>query len=453
MGLWGAARGTVSRRISPVWHAVGGAATAFAVAAAGLGFLETSVMPGTAPSPITTADAVPATGAELAAQYAGRASAAADLLAALPALTVANLWITLPRSFVTDLIDERADVIGNLNGASYADRDRANVRRLGSSLALALADERRALAQLNSPSASGSSARIAAEASARVEAVEVLHRLFTPGQAPDARRYLVSLDFSVDGPPLAAIAVGDLDAARYTTFFVPGMNSSVREAEDLLRGVTRIQQASADSAAVLWVGYESPGPVDTVSTGHAEAGAVRLADHLDGYSAVRDVTGMPSELTLLAHSYGSTTAAIMLADGAHGVDAFVMIGSAGVPANIRLEDLHVPPESVYASEAMGDGIAGSGQFWSGRANPASDEWGAQLFSSNGTVLDDGTVLTAVRAHDVVGSDDDTDAEKYLGDGTESLYGIRMIATGHRGPLGPLAPTLVDDSTIVAAAGK
>ena len=114
MGLWGAARGTVSRRISPVWHAVGGAATAFAVAAAGLGFLETSVMPGTAPSPITTADAVPATGAELAAQYAGRASAAADLLAELPPLTGATLWSTLPRSFVTALIDFGAKHGGHL---------------------------------------------------------------------------------------------------------------------------------------------------------------------------------------------------------------------------------------------------------------------------------------------------------------------------------------------------
>ncbi|GHD45877.1 hypothetical protein D9V29_08260 [Mycetocola manganoxydans] len=434
-------------------HAVGGAATAFAVGAAGLGFLETTVMPDTAPSPITTAETVPTTGVELAAQFAGRPAAAAELLAALPPLTVATLWSTLPRLFITDLIHERADVIGNLDGASYADRDRANVRRLGSSLVLAEADERRALAQLNSPSASASSARVAAEASARVESFEVLLRLFAPGQETATRRYLVSLDLSVDGPPLAAIAVGDLDAARYTTFFVPGMNSSVREAEDLLRGVTRIQQASADSAAVLWVGYESPGPVDTVSTGHAEAGAVRLAADLDGYAAVRDVSGVPSELTLLAHSYGSTTAAIALAGGAHGVDAFVMIGSAGVPANIRLDDLHLPPESVYASEAMGDGIAGSGQFWSGRANPASAEWGAQLFSSNGTVLDDGTVLTAVRAHDVVGSDDHTDAEKYLGDGTESLYGIRMIATGHRGPLAPLVPTPLEDSTIVAAAGK
>jgi hypothetical protein len=130
-----------------------------------------------------------------------------------------------------------------------------------------------------------------------------------------------------------------------------------------------------------------------------------------------------------------------------------MIGSAGIPSHIRLEDLHVPPGHVYASEATADALAAKGQFWSGRTNPASAEWGARLFSSNGTTLADGTILAAVRAHDAVGSDDAADHEKYLGDGTQSLYGIRKIVTGQPYDLAPTAPIPSTDSTILASGAK
>ncbi|MCU1418931.1 MAG: hypothetical protein JWP90_219 [Mycetocola sp.] len=453
MGFWGVTRGTVSHRIAPLLHAFGGAATALAVGVAALGMLPEPGAADGAPSPIVTMEEVPSNGADFAVQFGGRVSAAVETLASLPAAQVAALWVDLPRPFVGELIEERPDVIGNLEGASYTDRDRANIRRLATVQRDAVATEQLALSQLRSPSALDSSALTVAEATARVEAIDVLLGLFRNAPSNDARRYLLSLDSSVDGPPLAAISVGDLDSAPYATYFVPGMNSSVLQAEDYLRGVTRIQQASAASAAVLWLGYESPGPVETVSTARAEAGAVLLGAALDGYNAYRDAVGLRSELTVLAHSYGSTTAAITLAGGDHAVSSFVMIGSAGVPSHIRLEDLNVPAGRVYASEATADGLAAKGQFWSGRANPASAEWGAQLFSSNGTTLADGTILSAVRAHDAVGADDAADHEKYLGDGTQSLYGIRRIVTGQPYDIAPVAPAPSTDSTILATAAK
>ncbi|MET0932461.1 MAG: alpha/beta hydrolase [Mycetocola sp.] len=432
-------------------HAFGGAATALAIGVAAFGLLPDPAATNGSPAPIVAAEPVAATGSGFAEQFAGRVSAAADTLATLPPAQVAALWKDLPRHFVRELIEQRPDVIGNLEGARYVDRDEANIRRLTTLKEEALAAEQLALSELRSPSSRGSSALTAAEASARVDAVDVLLGLFSDAASKDPHRYLLSLDPSVDGPPLAAIAVGNLDSALYATYFVPGMNSNVLQAEDLLRGVTRIQQGSADSAAVLWLGYESPGPVETVSTARAEAGAVLLGAALGGYDAYRTAVGLHSELTVLAHSYGSTTAAIALADAEYSVDSFVMIGSAGVPPSIRLDDLHVPSDRVFASEATGDDIADKGQFWSGRANPASIEWGARVFGSNGTTLADGTILAAVRAHDVVGADDDGDHEKYLGDGTESLYGIRKIVTGQQYDITPVAPTPPTDSTILASA--
>jgi hypothetical protein len=453
VGLWGVARGTVLHRIAPVFHAFGGAATALAVGIAALGLIQDPGAADGSPSAIVSAQRVPSTGPEFAAEFASRFSAAAETLDALPPITVAGLWTDLPREFVRGLIRERPDVIGNLEGARYADRDRANIRHLATVKRDALAAEQLALSQLRSPVSRGSSALTVAEASARVEAIDVLLRLFSTAPSNDARRYLVSLDSSVDGPPLAAISVGDLDTALYTTYFVPGMNSSVLEAEDYLRGVTRIQQAAVDSAAVLWLGYESPSPVETVSTVRAEVGAVLLGAALDGYNAHRNSIGLRSELTVLAHSYGSTTAAIALAEAEHAVNSFVMIGSAGVPSHIHLDDLNVPSDRVFASEATADELAAKGQFWSGRTNPASAEWGARLFSSNGTTLADGTILAAVRAHDAVGADDEADHEKYLGDGTQSLYGIRKIVTGQPYDITPAPPTPASDSTILASAGE
>ncbi len=441
----------MSRRVSPVLRALGGAATALAVGTAGLGFLADFRLPDTPPQAVVAAEPLPLDGDTFAAQFSGRESVAADILQTLPAVDVAGLWAELPRAFVDTLIDDRPDVIGNLEGASYVDRDRANIRRLATVYRDAFAAEQQALSRLRSGSPQSTSGLELAEAKAKVESIDVLLGLVA-GQTTsttEPRRYLISLDDSVAGPPLASIAVGDLDSALYTTYFVPGMNSSLLEAEDYLRGVTRIQNASEDSAAVLWLGYESPGPVETVSTKRAEAGAVLLGTALDGYNAYRSVVDLSSELTVLAHSYGSTTAAIALTRGSYGVSSFVMIGSAGIPSDISLADLHVPSDRVYASEAMADVMAGKGQFWSGRVNPASIDWGAQLFGSNGTTLEDGTILSAVAAHDVVGQDTTADGDKYLGDGTESLYDIRNIVTGQLHAITPGTRTASTDPAILA----
>ncbi|MET1051011.1 MAG: alpha/beta hydrolase [Mycetocola sp.] len=396
---------------------------------------------------------IPANGADFATQFDGRISSAADALLKLTPSQVAVLWHGLPAAFIQRLINERPDVVGNLEGAKYADRDRANIRRLVSVHENAVDSREQALSRFRTVVSEAAAAIQLAEAEAKVDAIDTLLDVVADRSGSDARKYLISLDDTVDGPPLAAIAVGDLDVALYSTFFVPGMNSSLLEADDYIRGVTRIQQASADSAAVLWLGYESPGPVETVSTARAEVGAVKLGAALEGYDAYRDTVGLPSELTVLGHSYGSTTAAIALAADNYGVSSFVMIGSAGVPSNIRLEDLQVRPDRVYASEAMADVMAGKGQFWSGRVNPASVSWGAQLFGSNGATLDDGTVLAAVTAHDVVGPDTDEDHDKYLGDGTESLYDIQMIVTGQRHEITPDSRTQTTDAPILADGAK
>ncbi|WP_162924867.1 alpha/beta hydrolase [Mycetocola zhujimingii] len=390
-------------------------------------------------------------GLGFATEFAGDLEGAVGALHSLTPRQVAALWPALPDDFRNRLVEDRPDAIGNLGGVSYVDRSSANVARLVELRDQAESDLHLALGRSASSAGDAESARRAMEATDRLRGVELLANRF--GSETDATdpvpHYLIELDGSVTGPPLAAVAVGDLNTAKFTSFFVPGMDSSVLQLSDYLRGVERMQEASVDSAAVLWLGYESPGPVDTVSTGHAEAGSVRLAAALASYDAVRDAAESLAEVTVIGHSYGSTTAALALASGNYGVSSFVVIGSAGVPAGLTIADLHVRPERVYVSQAREDALADTGRFWSGRANPAEPEWGAQFFGSDGTTLADGTILAAVKAHDVVGSSRHFDHDKYLGDGTESLYDIQKIITGERHDITPGSRSIASDATLLA----
>lgn len=103
------------------------------------------------------------------------------------------------------------------------------------------------------------------------------------------------------------------------------------------------------------MGYKAP-PVPSLATpdfavlddGDARAGGVLLDRALGGLNAVRGTSGV--QVNVLAHSYGTTTAAYALtAPGVH-VDTFVSVASAGLPAGVdRATDIHAA--HVYAGQA------------------------------------------------------------------------------------------------------
>ena len=367
-------------------------------------------------------------GATFAAAYADDPQAAADALSKMSPAEVAGLWQNLPPEFVAALIAAAPAVVGNLEGASYTDRDRANVSRLQQ-----LYDEAKAEydAIVDGSDPLHNTPAVREDALNTKNGLKYLLDRYGDGLGP-ARvppLFLISLDNSAPGVPLAAISVGDLDTAQFATFFVPGMSSSVLSSDDYLRGATRMQLIDERSAVVVWLDYDSPEALEVPFNARAEAGADRLSRTLDGYNAYREAANLPSQLNLVAHSYGTTTISIALADKEHHVDTVTFLGSAGIPNDISVNDLHVDAEKVFVTDAEEDHLSDFGRFISGRQDPEKTGWGATLFGSDGSTLPNGNWVDAAEEHNAVGGNEKDDARKYLGEGSESLYNVRRIITG------------------------
>lgn len=172
-----------------------------------------------------------------------------------------------------------------------------------------------------------------------------------------------------NGALVAAVVLGDLDTASNVTVNVPGamttldsMSEKVRAANGLL-GTARKHRRTESFAVVSWIGYRAPGVIEVPRQDRAHAGGANLASFLDGIHDSRSTA--PRSVTVLGHSYGSTTAAEALAQTRHRVDSFVTYGSVGFTDTTRPEHLKVG--RVYATEGAQDHTARFGRI--GRTDP------------------------------------------------------------------------------------
>ena len=154
----------------------------------------------------------------------------------------------------------------------------------------------------------------------------------------------------------------------------------------------------------------------------------RLADTIDGLRAARDEE--PAHLTVIGHSYGSTT----LGHGAHDhglpADDLVLVGSPGAGgatdhawtsastpatcgpgANSRDPVAHLGNHGWWHLESALGG-AGLGD------DPAEDDFGAHRFEAESTTRADNDGFAALGDH-----------SKYFDHDTESLYNIAQVVNG------------------------
>lgn len=341
----------------------------------------------------------------------------AEVTADVEADVVGDWWGALDPSRRNELIELAPGLVGNLEGVPYGVRDEAN--RIFLSEAVAAVDDRLASGEAG-PDDVARAAMLAAVGEALADR--------TSGAAD---RQLVLLDTVMPGR--VAVSIGDLDAADDVSILVPGMlygvTGQVVDWSITAGGLYDEQsswaglpsgRAAADApstAVVAWMGYRTPDLTNVYSLDLARVGAGHLVDSLAGLDAAR--SAHPARVTVVAHSYGSTTATLALSSGRTVVDSLVLLGSPGSVVETSTQ-LAVHGSDVYAAAGSFDPVAGSGVFG---ADPGSPGFGAVMLHTGGGL--DGVTGEALAA--ALGHND------YLRPGTESLRSIALIGLG-RGDL-------------------
>lgn len=339
---------------------------------------------------------------------------------------VAGWWNSLTAEARTALIQAVPGILGNLPGLPYSDRNRANVISLDDAMKNKhLTEEQRAvltkMKQALDPPAKGVPVQV------------VAFNLYAK-------------------PPMVAVGYGDLDACENTTWCASGMGFGAKDAldswSDAAKNLWNIQKnlMGVDHPGVIaCLEYDNPDLVGVNFSDAANAGASRFAAELDGNAAARAVFGPgPAPITVTAHSYGTTMAAYALTLTKNPIDAFVMVGSAGIDTTLVPSLSAVHAGHIYTTAASGDQLAPFGAGVSGRSEPNPDVagslnpaiGGATSFSSDG----DGKDLLPVDGHNPLGNTGSSkpggfiNAEPskdhgYFDPKTQSLYNIAATTSG------------------------
>ena len=319
-------------------------------------------------------------------------------------------------------------LVGNLEGIPYSERVAAN------SAALDLAIDR--------------AAELAKDQPAWQAQLDVLNEIRNAVDAGNARttRGIISLDPSV--PPLAALAIGNLDTADNVTWNIPGMGTTAASMAGWAEASQNIYDAqvktgASNPAVVAWIGYhapgEAPGSWDVLGNAHADVGGDRLAAALNGFDTASH--GRDPYVSVAAHSYGTTTTAYALTRTDFDVDSVAFYGSAGLDGGVvdeasdmRIKDGPDGRPALFATQATQDDVAPLGRKGSFRMSPLEEGFGSHEFSSEG---DPERNLKQTLGHSVHGGDDDKwnplhtyDQHGYLDTGTQSLDSVAKITTGN-----------------------
>lgn len=200
----------------------------------------------------------------------------------------------------------------------------------------------------------------------------------------DSTTSLVSYEFG--HPPLAAIALGDMDTATQVTYNVPGMGNTTANMREWMTASNNLHESisrSDDAATVAWMDYETPpmplplswNSFDVLVNQRAAVGGERLAESLRGVQAVR--ADDAPQLNGKAHSYGGPTLAHAITQPGVHVDNVFFVATPGMQSQITHAS-QLNADNVYAirirSTIIGleDGIGflpdvdGDNAAWMGR---------------------------------------------------------------------------------------
>lgn len=233
---------------------------------------------------------------------------------------VRRWWGTLSTADREALLIAEPDLVVNADGVPVTARDDAGRAALARDLPEADGREREHLDALAAALAAGSSALL--------------------------------LRYAPRGDGRGAVAYGNPDTADRTAVLVPGLGTDLSSIDGLGERARDVRaeaaaQAPGSVAAVTWVGYDAPDftiesasdlldGASVLSDDRAHEGGHDLVDFVDGLRASDEED--PSRLTVVGHSYGSTTTAWAAAEGLDA-DAVVLVGSPGAGGAEHAADL------------------------------------------------------------------------------------------------------------------
>jgi len=255
------------------------------------------------------------------------------------------------------------------------------------------------------------------------------------------------------GKGRAVIAVGDPDTAQNTAVVVPGTDSSVRggwlydghnDAVNLYDQSLKADRARS-TAVLAWMGYDAP---DLAPSTLREVGTPWLARRGGGLLAA-DVNSLavthagpvPAHVTVIGHSYGSTTVADAFAGSGMRADDAVLIGCPGTDLAHNAADFRLRGGKLYVGAASTDAVSWIGESGCVVPNALNVVLGGPLGPSAGLGADpahDGFGSVRFRA-EVAGSHSAVpwfdDHSHYYDVGGEALHNMTEISTGHGDALG------------------
>jgi pimeloyl-ACP methyl ester carboxylesterase len=303
---------------------------------------------------------------------------------------VHQAWLQLSPDQRAQLLAGDPDRFGNLNGIPVADRNTANRATLSAQLLLLeKACEEVGIATPNRP-----------EDFDRIPP-DTLSMMETLGFSVQGARQALLLDAQLrrngkldtqllayepgayGGKGRAAIAYRNLDDADNIAFCVPGFMSSLGNVNNVASDALHLyfQARRADpgqTAVVAWQGYDAPGDVDVLSQGAAEAGAKLLAADVNAMRVTH--AGAVGTLTVVGHSYGSTTTGLALQRDHMHVDQVALIGSPGVGGDATtVAGLHLKSSQVFVGAASLDIVTQLPPVLG--ANPTLDTFGGIRFEA------------------------------------------------------------------------
>ncbi|AQT78007.1 hypothetical protein B1R94_00285 [Mycolicibacterium litorale] len=346
---------------------------------------------------------------------------------------VAKWWNSLSPEQQQAELRDNPEFVGNLNGIPVLARNDANLRVMRTDIEnIEEAAARRGVSVqdvLDDPFRYGCTPN---DVTRYTNAVKVNQALADDHLRTGAPTFLqVYQPGQFDGQGRAAVAIGNPDTSANTTVVVPGTSHSVTEgwlsADDVTNLYNEAKNADPSKATsvVAWMGYNAPDSLldpQVAQTSLAHQGGALLAADVNGLNVTHG-TG-PSHMTVIGHSYGSTTVADAAAGYGMHTDDAVLIGCPGTDLARSAADFHLSPGGhVFVGAASTDPVAqlgglpqihvpGTGVNLALGADPAVDGYGSTRFKAEVPGLTF------------------SDHSHYYQPGTESLFSMADIVSGH-----------------------